>query len=91
MKQLMRAGNISDANILPIYVDEEILQIFVNGSNGEKYQVSCNEYGVWHCECQNFNIHGLHEDTGSYLCKHIIAVLNYLQTHDISNMSEGLQ
>lgn len=86
MKQLMRAGNISDANILPIYVDEEILQLIVTGSTGEKYMVSCNEYGVWRCDCKNFEIHAFHEETGSYLCKHVLAAINFLQNHDISRV-----
>jgi hypothetical protein len=86
MKQLVRAKQISETNILPKYVDEEILQLIVTGSTGEKYLVSCNEYGIWRCDCKNFEIHGVNEETGSYLCKHVIAAINFLQNHDISRV-----
>lgn len=93
LQKLTKAELVSDANITPLILEDDLVQLEFQSLNNpdEKYLVSMNEYELWRCDCPDYTYRGLNHDEGSYLCKHIMAVLNYLQNHDIGNMSEGLQ
>jgi hypothetical protein len=76
-------GRIANAltitgNVKIIYKDDEELQSIVTSQNtGDEYLVSCVD-DLWRCDCHDFFLNGLHKDTGSYFCKHCIAVILYL-------------
>lgn len=78
MKQFKRAEQISSANITPLINDDDYFQAEVTSQN-DTYLVSAID-GLWACTCHDFIYRGVGHEEGSYLCKHIIAVL--LDMHD---------
>lgn len=53
--------------------DDELIIFFVEGSRGEKYQVSIYDNSVL-CDCDDYQYRAAKEP-GSYLCKHCYAAL----------------
>ena len=78
LKRLEKAKSLID-NIEVIIQDDEELHVNVTSSNSdEKYLVSCVD-GIYHCDCTDFYVNGLNKDCGSFICKHIITTLFYLE------------
>ena len=77
MKKIIKANEIKEENIKVIHKDEEIIQLlFKSANNTSEYLVSKNEYDYWRCDCPDYTRHNSKE--GSYICKHIIKALYYL-------------
>lgn len=87
MNYLKRIANAKamTKNVKIIYQDCEELQAIVTSSNiTDEYLVSCVDE-LWRCDCHDYMINGLHKEEASYLCKHIMAVLFYLQRQFYDN------
>jgi len=76
LKRIKRASLISDANITPIYIDDELVQIEVK-SGANTYLVSCLD-DLFRCTCDDFINRGVNREEGSFLCKHCLSVINFL-------------
>ncbi len=76
ISKLKKASQISEATINPLYIDDELIQIeVISGDN--KYLVSCLD-DLFRCNCPDFSNRGINKEEGSFLCKHCLAVINYL-------------
>ncbi|MGL6298834.1 MAG: SWIM zinc finger family protein [Methanobacteriaceae archaeon] len=76
IKTLIRAGEILE--VRTDLVTDEDSDFKVKSANSDKwYAVSCRNM-LWRCDCKDFEVHGLHKNDGSYLCKHIYAVIESL-------------
>lgn len=82
MGKLAKAYSMSDVNITPLVLDEDMIQLeFASESNpDEKYLVSMNDYGEWKCDCPDYIYH-VGDECSSYLCKHILKAILYLHEH----------
>lgn len=81
LKRIRNATKMTK-NVKIIHQDSEELQVIVTSSNSnDEYLVSCVDE-LWRCDCHDYMINGLHKDCGSYLCKHIISVLYFLQNKE---------
>lgn len=76
MPRLKRASQITEANITPIYIDDELIQVKVKSGN-KTYLVSCLD-DLFRCNCDDFVNRGVNREEGSFLCKHCLAVINYI-------------
>lgn len=86
IKTIQKAKNIT--NITKILADDEDCRFKVkSASNNEYYNVSCLNT-LWRCDCKDFEVHALHKDDGSYLCKHIYAVISTLSGLSIAEAFE---
>lgn len=75
-KMFARALQIQ--NIIPEYIDEdEISIIFPSNSGTGPNVVTCNEYGLWNCTCENYQF-SKKPGYGEYCCKHILAAIIYV-------------
>lgn len=98
LKKLSKAELVSDANITPLILQDDMIQFEFQSLNNpdEKYLVTMNEYNLWRCDCPDFTYRGLEHEEGSYMCKHIIAAILYLhrihgkQDTLLSNVSEDV-
>lgn len=81
MEKMVKASFMSDVNITPLVLDEDIIQLkFKSESSDEVYLVSKNEYDEWKCDCPDYMIH-CGEEGCSYLCKHLLKAISYLFEH----------
>lgn len=80
MARLKRASLISDANITPVFIDDELIQIEVKSGNNT-YCVSVLD-DLFRCNCDDFVNRGVNREDGSFLCKHCLAVINFLINMD---------
>lgn len=79
LQKLTKAELVSDANITPLILQDDMIQLeFQSVNSDEKYLVSMNEYNLWRCDCPDYTYRGLEHEEGSYMCKHIIAAILYL-------------
>jgi hypothetical protein len=79
MARLKRASQISETNITPIFIDDELIQVEIR-SGTNTYLVSCNG-DLWRCNCDDFVNRGVNREEGSFCCKHCLAVINFLMSH----------
>jgi len=66
------------ASLLSVTVVED--EYSVPSSDGGEYLVSCSDDGRLVCKCVDFVIHKSDLD---WRCKHVLAVMLFLQTHNI--------
>lgn len=78
--RLKKASEISEANITPVFIDDELIQIEVQ-SGANTYLVSSYN-DLFRCNCDDFVNRGVNREEGSFLCKHCLAVINYLMNND---------
>ena len=77
LKRIANARTITK-NVAIIYQDDEEVQAIVTSQNtDDEYLVSCVA-DLFRCECHDFFLNGLHNDSGAYMCKHILSLLFYL-------------
>ena len=77
--RIEKATLIPSENIHESYLDSEYIFYEVKGSDGlGNYLVACNHDNLWRCTCDDFTGRGLNKDEGSFLCKHIIAVILHI-------------
>lgn len=80
-KKIQKANEIDEDNIEIIFQDDEIIQIQISSqNNNQKYLITKNEYDYWRCDCPDYLRHNSRE--GSYICKHILKVLYYLNKQE---------
>lgn len=83
IKRLTKAVEIAKHGLLyidPVLIDDEQLQLLVKSQNStEKHMVSCVD-NIWRCSCDDFHHNGLHNQSGGFDCKHVLAV-KYLLTY----------
>ncbi|KZX16616.1 SWIM zinc finger protein [Methanobrevibacter cuticularis] len=77
IKRIKKALEFKKDNINSLLISCEELHFYVKlpGSKKESF-VTCVG-NLWRCDCEDFTGRGLHKE-GSFLCKHILAVLFYL-------------
>lgn len=82
MDKMVQASLLSDINITPLILEEDMIQLEFKSETqpDEKYLVSMNEYGDWKCDCPNYIYH-VGDECSSYLCKHILKAITYLNEH----------
>lgn len=86
IKKIKKANEIKENDIEIIFQDKEIIQIQITSqNNNQKYLVSKNEYDYWRCDCPDFIRHNSRE--GSYVCKHILKSLFYLNKEETTSKS----
>lgn len=89
MSRLKKASQITESNITPIYIDSELIQIEVKSGNN-CYQVSCNG-DLWRCDCFDFSNRGVNREEGSFMCKHCLAVVNYLMNTPVDKITSEIE
>lgn len=67
---------VKDAAINYVNSDEIQLEFPSNGNTGPNV-VTCNEYGLWNCTCENYQF-SHKPGYGEYCCKHILAAILYI-------------
>lgn len=67
---------VKDAAINYVNSDEIQLEFPSNGNTGPNV-VTCNEYGLWNCTCENYQF-SKKPGYGEYCCKHILAAILYI-------------
>lgn len=67
---------VKDAAINYVNSDEIQLEFPSNGDTGPNV-VTCNEYGLWNCTCENYQF-SKKPGYGEYCCKHILAAILYI-------------
>lgn len=76
-KLFRRASKIvDDAAVIFIGNDEIQLEFSSSGKTGPNV-VTCNEYGLWNCTCENYQF-SHKSGYGEYCCKHILAAIIYI-------------
>ncbi len=88
MNRIKKASQISEANIIPLFIDEELVQCEIK-SNKKYYSI--NRWGgIYICDCADFEYrsfikHYLKQkrknsdfNDEQFKCKHILAIENYL-------------
>jgi predicted nucleic acid-binding Zn finger protein len=83
IKRIRKATKITGDTIHKVYSDSEYLFYEVKGS--ENYLVSCNHDNLFRCTCDDFMGRGINKEEGSFLCKHIIAVLFHIAKGHLEN------
>lgn len=88
MKRLEKAKLISDDDLEIKFVADECLDeeyhLFITSSDGESKYFVTYVNGLWRCDCKDFETKGLHQDSGSFCCKHILKAMLYLSTHELN-------
>lgn len=67
---------VKDAAINYVSSDEIQLEFPSRGDTGPNV-VTCNEYGLWNCTCENYQF-SHKPGYGEYCCKHILAAILYI-------------
>jgi len=82
IKRIKNSQKIQRKNITTIFVDNEELQFSVKSfDNKEEYFITCKN-NLWRCDCYDYMNNGLNRDEGSFLCKHIIAIISMIIKSD---------
>lgn len=89
VSRLKRASQITEANITPIYVDDKLIQIEVK-SGTNTYLVSCLD-DLFRCNCDDFVNRGVNREEGSFLCKHCLAVIDYLMNNSYDKIISEIE
>ena len=76
-----KASEISEADIIPTFVGNDMIQFEFKSNSGPNNIVNIDEYGLWTCTCENYQFSK--SEYGEYCCKHIIATIHYIMTHDL--------
>lgn len=77
-----------------IIENEEVIPLLIdyNDKNNQELQFQVTKYlvssidGLWRCNCPDFQGRGLNVAEGSHLCKHCLAVINYIMINDIEEL-----
>lgn len=82
IKRITNSQKIQRKDITTIFADKEELQFIVKSSNNkDEYFVTCKN-SLWRCDCYDYTNKGLNRDEGSFLCKHIIAIIRMIIEED---------
>jgi hypothetical protein len=78
IRRIKNSQKIERKDITTIFVDNEELQFSVKSSdNNDEYFVTC-KCNLWRCDCYDYINKGLNHAEGSFLCKHIIAIISMI-------------
>lgn len=87
-KLFKRASKIvDDAAVIFIGNDEIQLEFPSSGNTGPNV-VTCNEYGLWNCTCENYQF-SHKPGYGEYCCKHILAAIIYVSNLNFDFIEDG--
>ena len=90
-----KASEISEADIIPIFVGNDMIQFEFKSNSGQNNIVNLDEYGLWTCTCENYQFSK--SEYGEYCCKHIIAAILFIgkykgqlrgMVHDDDNLTQ---
>ena len=74
-----KASEISEADIIPTFVGNDMIQFEFKSNSGQNNIVNIDEYGVWTCTCENYQFSK--SEYGEYCCKHIVAAILFISKY----------
>lgn len=82
IKRIKNSQKIQRKDITTIFADKEELHFSVKSSNNkDEYFITCKN-DLWRCDCYDYINKGLNRDEGSFLCKHILAIIFMISESD---------
>ena len=74
-----KASEISEADIIPTFVGNDMIQFEFKSNSGPNNIVNIDEYGLWTCTCENYQFSK--SEYGEYCCKHIVAAILFISKY----------
>lgn len=74
-----KASEISEADIIPTFVGNDMIQFEFKSNSGQNNIVNIDEYGLWTCTCENYQFSK--SEYGEYCCKHIVAAILFISKY----------
>lgn len=75
-RMFRKASEISEADITPLFLSNDMIQLEFRSNSGENNIVNMDEYGLWCCTCENYQFGK--SEYGEYCCKHILRAIVYI-------------